>query len=260
MKQRDFLIDGDDALVRTLLSAAVKDAPSERAMQRTLHAVSGAAPFAIMALAAKAQAGTTVSGVTALQSGATVAALVKWGAGGFVLGALVVGTAAKLVAPPPRAAAPAPVVSQGSPAAPQLSGIERSSPSPKPADSAAVTVPTWSRPTAMPSTRPDEMRRAESADGLARETALLDRARALLRAGDHGGARVALEAYASSASPKRLEPEALLLRMELAVAVGDENGGRATGRTILRQFPASPQATRARAIVESLNLKGGTTP
>jgi hypothetical protein len=280
--------DGAPEDVRELLEAASREQPRRGSTERALTALgaSGALAAARSAGAAPAVkgAGAVLAGKGAITS-APAALAIKWGLLGVVTALATAGTAAVVwknarpaatqevarssVAPAsaPRATAVVPSIeSQGAPSqestpareiAPPLHS-EPSTPAPAaraplarsealeparaiPAEHAALAAEPASH----------EAAARETAPALAGEVAVIDEARADLRRGDLAGVLATLNAYDSRFAVRRLEPEALYLRMEALGRQGDTEGRRKVAERLLAEFPGAPQAARARAVLES---------
>jgi outer membrane protein assembly factor BamD (BamD/ComL family) len=106
--------------------------------------------------------------------------------------------------------------------------------------------------TVAPAVRPPPSAAAKTS--LAEEVALVERARAALRAGDLAAASAALDARDERFSRGALAEESEVLRVELASASGDRARAERLGRAFLARHPSSPHASRVR------QLAGGTAP
>jgi outer membrane protein assembly factor BamD (BamD/ComL family) len=84
---------------------------------------------------------------------------------------------------------------------------------------------------------------------LAREIALLDRARAELAAGRSSEALATLELREREIDSPLLTPEATLIRIEALVRRGDITPARAVAERFLAQNPSSAQAERVRRLL-----------
>jgi hypothetical protein len=86
--------------------------------------------------------------------------------------------------------------------------------------------------------------RAERADLLARESALLIRARSELRGGDVSAAQATLAALESDFPRGMLAQEREVLRIELLAAKGDLAGARRRAKAFVRAHPKSPHSVK----------------
>jgi hypothetical protein len=92
---------------------------------------------------------------------------------------------------------------------------------------------------------------ASAASPLAAETAALDAARAALRSHRPADALRALDSYDAKFPRGVLAPEAMVMRIEALVGVGDRAGAQRLADTFLAAWPNSPLAARVRALVRS---------
>jgi hypothetical protein len=88
------------------------------------------------------------------------------------------------------------------------------------------------------------------ASSLREETMLLDRARALIFAGDPGAGLLALDGYATAFPRGALAPEAALLRIKALVMTGDRARARALARSFMAERPRDPHIEELRSLVE----------
>ncbi|MGD0530191.1 MAG: hypothetical protein ABSE49_33965, partial [Polyangiaceae bacterium] len=88
-------------------------------------------------------------------------------------------------------------------------------------------------------------------DSLAREAAMLDRARALLGT-DPAGALAALDAHAAAYPAGRMSLEREVLAIETLRRLHRFSEARARGESLLRRDPGSIYADRVRAILATL--------
>jgi hypothetical protein len=100
-------------------------------------------------------------------------------------------------------------------------------------------------PTALHSPEPDR--------GLAHEVELINTARAQLKAGQGHLALSTLDRYAAEAQQGRLQAEALYLRMESLVQMGDPTAAENAARRLLSAYPKGAHAARARAVLGLYN-------
>jgi hypothetical protein len=219
-------------------------------VSRTLSAVgAGAAVIAVTSGAAGASVGA--KGGAALIG---LGSIVKWLGMGAASGVVVAGIAHGISSPTPQRVSDTVVASPAPPAARAMSRPD----APRDRSRAVATpeaVPTNepispSRKHAVLPNVPRESGDDERGVPLAAEVALVDRARAALASGDPNRTLRELERYEALFPERRLEPEALYLRMEAHVAAGHDVMARETAERSVRLFPRSPHATRARQILE----------
>ena len=84
---------------------------------------------------------------------------------------------------------------------------------------------------------------------LAAEVAYVDRARALLAAGQTDQGLSLLQSYEREFPEARLLPEVLFLRMETADRLGRSTEAQSAAKRLLDGFPKSPHAARARKLL-----------
>lgn len=144
--------------------------------------------------------------------------------------------------PSPPAAAPSPTASPA-PADPTPPPAG-SAPSPRPARPSVPSAPA-------PATFDPR--------ALAEEVALVDRARAALRANDAAGALAAIGTHGRRFPDGELRAEATLLRAQALAARGDHRAAAAAARDLLARFPGSSLAARARALLEIDSAGGSAT-
>jgi TolA-binding protein len=84
---------------------------------------------------------------------------------------------------------------------------------------------------------------------LAAEVAALDSARQALGAGNASRTLELLNGYEARFPDAGMLPEALYLRLEAFTLEGDQSNAEAIARRILRVYPSSPHAARARAVL-----------
>jgi hypothetical protein len=225
-------------LSRTLLRAGTDEAPSDRSLRRTLAAVGVSAA----ALGTASSAGAF--GAAKVASSVTVVTLTKW-AGMGAVGGIVVAAAAFEFEPPARKPSVTPQLSAVS--APRLAPATVEPP-PVPSDPAPVlpeSEPAQRRPAVAPVPAP------ELEAPLAAEVAFVDRGRAAFQRGQPAAALAALAGYEREFRDPRLLPEVLYLRMEAMNQGGDRARATELGWRILRDYPRSPHAARARAIASA---------
>jgi hypothetical protein len=248
MSDPNRLLETDNSqLARTLLAAAREERPSNRAIERTLLAVSAGAAV----MGAAAAAGGAGAGSAAGSSGASVlGGIVKWLGIGAVSGLITAGAATQLApsGDPEPEAAPPPRVLPSEP--PPARAVVRAPPAHEPAEPEPAPQP--SRSSVRPSSRAAEVATPpiEEVDpSLNAEVAALDRARTALSGGDPARALSELEGYDRQFSGGKMSPEALYLRMEASEERGDRAAAQAAARELLARHPRSPHAARARQLL-----------
>lgn len=243
MNDPERLLDSDrTGLTAALIAAGREDAPSERLLADTL-AVIGAGT-AVVAAGAAATALGAGSSATALKAGGTtsLAALAfKWLGIGAAGGALTVGAAIGVE----RAASPGPSPREPAAAAAKASPTTEAAPPPVRPALPAAAPPAPLEP--VPSVAPSAKKPARLS--IADETQALDRARRELASGNARGALLTLDAYDQSPGPRRLQQEALLLRMDALEKSGNPSAAKIVAQSLLDQSPNGPHAARARKIL-----------
>ena len=104
---------------------------------------------------------------------------------------------------------------------------------------------------------------AEPADtridgALERETRLIDGARQALAARDSSRASALLDSYDATKEIGVLDREALLLRVELLLARGDQPGARALAERFTQRYPTDAHRVRLRALLSAPAQSGGS--
>jgi hypothetical protein len=259
-------------LAAQLLQAGGDEQPGAAGLERTLAAlgVSGALLTTAMATNAAAAGTTKLSGAALAGSAANVTAaglagsgakvvtasvLAKW-IGVGVLGGVTLSGAASLLsgAATPvstqalQISAPLPKVTPS--AAPPHAVAAVEVPAPDLAESAAAAdapVAAPSLPAAPPVT--DDVA-VEVGAPLAAEVTFIDRARALLASGQAEQGLSQLRGYEQEFPEARLLPEVLFLRMETCERLGRSSEARLAATRLVRGFPQSPHAARARKLLE----------
>jgi hypothetical protein len=249
----------------------------------------GAATTAGAATAgASTAAGTTMTGAAGVVSAGkatsvvVTGALVKWGlVGGALVAASVAGTAvvrrgavlgaaerphlavavrdATTRAVARSSASGSPKAAEASPNAAEASpnAATGASPSPSVATASATTPSVVSRPSVRAAHKAllasaataSEPTSPLDAERLAEEVALVDRARGALARGDAQGTLKALDDYDAHFSPRKFAPEALYLRMEALLRLGQTSAARAVADRLATNYPSSPNAARARQVL-----------
>jgi hypothetical protein len=255
-------------LAAQLLQAGAEEQPGDAGMQRTLAALGVTAAVATTASTAGAVAGTmkatSAAGASAGGAGVGVSAaggavkavsatlLLKWIGIGVVGGVGLAGAAAVAT----RSAAPAPSVSQAAVSLPRAlpapaqvvveaarPGVVADPPAVEPAPAPVVAAPRVSGEVAVAAPA------LEIGAPLAAEVAHVDRARALLSAGQADQGLALLQSYEREFAEARLLPEVLFLRMETCARLGRQAEARAAAQRLVDGFPKSPHASRARKLL-----------
>jgi hypothetical protein len=254
--------EGPPEAIGHLLEAASSERPADASLARTLGVlgvgvgVAGSASTAGAALTA-ASAGKA-SGVLALGTfakwGLLATAVTAAGVTGKVMLAEPAAAPSAQRAPmvavsPAVVAAPTalpPVAPSAAPAVPAPE-IEPAAPAVEPAPTAlarAVTPSAKSTPKfAVVAEAPLD------AERLAEEVALVDQARGALARGDARAALLALDDYDARFTERRFVPEALYLRMESRLKLGQTTEARAIAERLVKRFPSSPHTGRARQVL-----------
>lgn len=230
-------------LARTLLSAGREEAPSRRSLERTLSALgAGAATLGTAGTAGALGAAKATSSLTLL-------ALAKWAGIGAAGGVLVAAAAHGLVRPQkPAVTEPRAHVTNVANAA-----NVQNEPSPR-----VVTPPAPKSETAPPAVSAEPVRHrtapapppvVETEAPLAAEVVFVDRGRAAFQRGELGSALGLLASYEREFPEPRLLPEVLYLRMEATARRGDSAQASVLAERIVRDYPRSPHAARARALL-----------
>jgi hypothetical protein len=252
-------------LAAQLLQAGAGEQPADAGMQRTLAAlgvaaavvtttstagaVVGAAKAASAAGAGGAGLGASVAGGAVQAVSATL--LVKWIGIGVVGGMGLAGAAAVAtseaappasvaqILPPPRVA---PALTHAAPALTEPSGRDEA---PASAPDEASSIAAAPRASSETSLSPPVL---EVGAPLAAEVSYVDRARALLSAGQADRGLALLQSYEREFPEARLLPEVLFLRMETCERLGRKIEARNTAQRLVDGFPKSPHASRARRL------------
>jgi hypothetical protein len=90
----------------------------------------------------------------------------------------------------------------------------------------------------------------ESKAALAAEVAFIDRAREAFRSGRFHDALVLLDGYERAFQPPRLLPEVLYVRMQAFSRAGEARRASDLAARLIREFPKSPHAASARALLQ----------
>jgi TolA-binding protein len=108
---------------------------------------------------------------------------------------------------------------------------------------------------AKPATKPVPAPTADvpiDAERLAEEVALVDQARGALARGDARAALAALDDYDARFKVRRFAPEALYLKMESLLRLGNADAARAVAERLATSFPKSPHTARARQVLGAI--------
>jgi hypothetical protein len=191
--------------------------------------------------AAVATIGTTAPLAAATKSGLTLASkvvILSLVGGGVVAGAIAVRAAHAPTAPPARAELPGP--------RPQVPGPAR--PEPAVAEPPAASVPVVV--SAAPSGgRARPARPVSSSDQLTRETKALELAHRALAEHDPRTALGILDRYRAQFPEGSLASEAVLLRVQALLAIGDRAGAQALADSYAAANPGTPYSIRLKEIV-----------
>jgi hypothetical protein len=257
------LDEGSSELLRSLISAGREEEPEAAAMRRTLAAVgagvalsslasassvSGASVSTASAGGTSAVAGSAALGAVPAAASSTLLVVVKWLAIGAVTGTVassaVYGVSGALKPSPPALSAAPPL--QLAPSitlpSPRVAVPAEKSPDPPVLAIAPPATPVVAAPAASAA-------KVDLGEPLAAEVAALDTARQALRSGDAARTLALLDGYEGRFSEARMLPEALYLRLEAFTLKGDTSNAEAIARRILRVYPSSPHAARARSVL-----------
>jgi TolA-binding protein len=136
----------------------------------------------------------------------------------------------------------------GSTVAPPLPTTRLMAASGKSAPSVGVTAAARAKPQGNVSPAPA----SQPERALADEMEVIDAARVRLRSGDPSGAVQRLDAYARHSDFVRFAPEALYIRMEAQLQLGNRAAAASAARSMTQRFPHAAQAGRAAEILDSL--------
>jgi hypothetical protein len=225
-----------------LIRAGIRETPPSGTLQRTLAGLG----LGASAIATASSAGAL--GATKATASITLFGLAKWAGIGAASGFML--TTATYSAQ--YAASTATRPSSNSVTAPKASAP------PAPATSTAVDGPfreessyALVHPTPVPSQAATPAPPSvETEAPLAAEIAFVDRGREALQRGDTGAALALLASYERSFPDLRLMPEVLYLRMQVHRKRDEAARARALAERLVRDFPRSPHASSARAILQ----------
>lgn len=260
---RRLLDDAPSDLVRALLEAAREEAPRDASMKRTLMAVGAGATVLGSGAAASAGSAAVAAASTAKLGAATGTAgaglFLKWAGVGLATGLAAAGITESVRPYDPTPKSAVLLVEKAAPTAkaldiPETPRVELPPAMPEaaaPIASLGEPAPTTPAPTT-PAPRP---RKAEPSAPLpsllAEEVRALDRARSSLSSGDPSRAISLLDRYEREIPKGTLRPEALYLRAEALVELGDLDEAASVAKRLLASRPDGPHARRARAILEA---------
>jgi hypothetical protein len=254
-----WLEEGAPGDVEHLVRAAQAEQPDATSLARTLAAVGMGLGAASVAGAAKAAGAAAGAGGTAKATlPITGALLAKWGAVGAAIGTLAVGAAriATDAARVPPASASSVPSSGARPASvapvPALSAPRQAEPGAVPDIAEPLPTATETRAQPLPPAAPDSGPAPAApldAETLAAEVKSVDRARAALAAGQAQRTLEELGEYERRFRKRGLEPEALYLRMEASLSLGQTAQARDAAQRLLARYPKSLHAARARVVL-----------
>lgn len=242
------LDESDSELLRSLLGAAREEQPRSAALQGTLAAVGIGAATAVSASAASAASAAAVGSVKGASSASTALIVAKWLGIGLLTGVVAttamygVSDALSPPSPPPKPVQPPPVPLTP----PPRPALNTAPPEPPVASALPEAVPP---PPALPSLPPSAETPEDPSSALSAEVAALDGARNALKSGNAPRALAQLEGYERRFPDARMLPEALFIRMEAFTLKGDKTGALVVAERIVRLYPSSPHAARARALL-----------
>lgn len=249
-----------DHVRATLLRSAKHDAPSPRAVRRTMGALGLGAALA-------ADAGQAAAAATHV---ATVG-LWKWVGAGILAGISTLGVYQAVAPKSPRqlsaVAAPAsptrpaaPRGAQQRPVQQDFAAADSADPLPSPAPSAETPqtrehpgkpADTGAQLESEPSMDVAPSASAPPRTALDQEVAALDEARRALERGDSAACLRALDRYASEFKTPQLGLEASVLRVQALVARGDCAGARSLAGPLLQRSPDGPAGQRVRSLLQA---------
>jgi len=261
------LLDSDpDSQVAALLRAGLTEqAPPDLPHHILVGLRAGTAASAVVSAAAAGTRATAAgTGAASAGTGASVSAVVvKWLAIGMVSGGVLGAGATSVFSPrvvvsrrpPTHASMPAPPSSAPPTRAPESLANDQQAP-PEAAPPATSAAPTSAR--VARSVEDPGATEATAAGQLGREVRLIDAARRALAAGDAGKALQALSEYQALAVTGVLEREALVLRIESLLKVGDVQQAEQLGRAYLQAFPGDAHAPRLRTLLHLESAPSGS--
>jgi hypothetical protein len=244
-----------------LLKVAQQESPSMAARQRALAAIGLGS--AALTVTSSASAGSAISaGVSS--KGGMVLGIIKWGAGGLLLGTVSMGIAAGaglIEGQPttPASAARAVEMPESRTLDVQEPGPARAfapPPSPPPAvappsEEVAPPVerqPRSTAPAASAAPAPPQVVEREDMSSLLPEIHSLDRVRQRLAAGDAATALGMLDQHQRAFPRPALGPETAVLRIEALLKRGDRNAASNLADQFLSAYPHHPLRERVRTL------------
>ena len=248
-----WLDEGAPRDIEQLMRAAQAEQPDEASLGRTLTALGIGLGVASIAAGAQAAGTTASAGGAAHVTVITGGLLAKWAGLGATLGTLAAG-AATIARDAPHATEPPPssLREQQRPGTkPLLSVLDHSKPTPVEQSSSASAATSRAAPPVARAAPPSALTPEVSLDAetLAEEVRSMDRARTTLAAGRAAETLSVLDEYERRFRERRFAPEALYLRMEAFVSLGQTAQARATAERLLASYPKSPHGARARVIL-----------
>jgi len=255
-------------LAAELLRAGADDQPGPDGMQQTLVAlgfsgvvlssagVAGAASVGSAPLTSAVSASAATSGLTTVGAikSASATLVIKWVGIGLVGGVGLASVASVAARPSPKSSA----VDHAPPSTAQVNRAavtpRRPESRPAVADSPAPQLVASAVPSALHAVAVAVESRAtnselEVGELLAAEVAYVDRARALLAAGQSSQGLSLLAGYEQKFRGARLLPEVLFLQLEAYERSGQSNEARNAAQRLVADFPKSPHAGRARKLL-----------
>jgi hypothetical protein len=270
-------------MTQRLLGSWHTDAAPKGAKQRTMVALG-------VGLATTATAATASALGSATRVG--MLGIAKAVAGGALAGVVVLGTSTYIQhghATAPVAATPVPA--EGT-AKPSSRGVPPAPAAQAPSETEIDPSPAAATPSASPAARPmDEGSNAPTTrqvvspeeatalvplpepprgstpgssqkrvSSLARETALLDESRSSLARGDGAGALKLLDRHAREFAHGNLGPEAVVMRIEALLRLGDERSARALASQFAMDHPDDSHLARIRSLLTNNKRPTGDRP
>jgi hypothetical protein len=264
--------EGPPEAIERLLEAAASEKPAEASMARTLGVLGiGASVAGAASTAGASTAGAALGATTAAKASGVFAlgTFAKWGllatavTAAGVTGTVVASRPASVpsaqqaiaskvaVANAPRTtlngASVAPLALPAPPVEPEAPPV---APEPPPVAPLAPPVAPPTSPAAKSQVRATPAADAPvDAERLAEEIAFVDQARGALARGDARAALRALDGYEARFTERRFVPEALYLRMESRLKLGQTAEARTIAERLAKSFPSSPHTARARQVL-----------
>jgi hypothetical protein len=231
----------DHELEARLIRAGMRETPPPGTLQRTLAGLG----LGASALGAVSSAGAL--GATKAAASVTAIALTKWTGFGVAAGFLFAAATHGVYSATRPATQPAPI--SGS--------VTQAGDRPKPAASAVSGEPfVVGTPSSLvlPAAPPSPPRSAPASPAmeppLAAEVSFVDRGREAFQRGEPAASLALLDSYERLFPELRLMPEVLYLRMQAFDQRGETRHAAGLAARLVRDFPKSPHASSARAILE----------